>query len=257
MSQENNVSSKSPFDRQSRKRKNDNDDLKKRSHSADHTYCTRNISVSCNTKKSKEDSTLKCSQDIFEVDNEYVKKDFFLPQQNGIPQICLNGQQYLVKNVPDDGNCLFHCFSVALHGSSSHVHFYRKLLANAVVTRWEHFKNMAEQCHGKTFLFASHYLYHMLVDNAWGTACEISAATSVFKRNITTFIQGSRYNEDLHANEVSFHKVQYSQENSSGHAIFLLLSNGHFQLPEANNEFSICDNLSVSRRNAVGEHLKI
>ena len=88
---------------------------------------------------------------------------------------------------------------------------------------------------GKQFLSANDYLFHMLVDNAWGTACEIKVAALVLKMNITTFLQGSRFNEQRNTNERTYLEVGYSSENSSNTHVFLLLADGHFQLLEANN----------------------
>ena len=150
-------------------------------------------------------------------------------------RICIKGKQYNVRNVPGDGNCLFHCFSLAIHGSQSYVSMLRGLIARAVAHRWNNFKYMAEQCHGKQFLSANDYLFHMFVDNAWGTACEIKVAALVLKMNITTFLQGSRFNEQRNTNERTYLEVGYSSENSSNTHVFLLLADGHFQLLEANN----------------------
>ena len=231
--------------RKSRKRKQvDNPQLRSHSADHDHTYsknkCThRDTSLRKNRKTLQNDNT-ECPYESIEVDdNQCLSTNFLLPQQNGLPQICIEGNQYSVRNVPGDGDCLFHCLSLALYENISHARFHRHLIANVVASKWDNFKHMAEECHGKTFLSANDYLYHMLVDKAWVTACEINAATAIFKRNVSTFLQGSRSNGLLHPDEVTYNEVNYQcQENRNAQTIRLLLSHNHFQLLEVNNATS-------------------
>ena len=213
--------------RKSLKRKNQSSDV-------DHNYSTNKEGI----RKKKSVLPTKTYLDVnqgghdenFEIHCVDPQTDFVIPTFNGINQISIKGNQYVLKNVPGDGNCFFHCLSIALHGNSSYVEFLRNLICRAVASRWDTLKDMANLCHGKNFLSKEDYLSHMLVDNAWATASEIDAATSVLKTNILTFVQGTRYNELINANEVSYHEIEYTDKDSGGKYISLLLSNGHFQL---------------------------
>ena len=205
-----------PYARNARKRKNEETvlEISPRSKSADHSH----------GKKGKDKSH---SFETVDVDFENPEQNFPTPSVNS-NTVCIKGNEYTVTNVPGDGNCLFHCLSLALHDNRSYVHIFRQVISGAVAHEWDFYKNMTEQSHAKQFLSANDYLFHMLVQNAWGTACEINAASKVLKANIVTFLQGGR------SNEVTYHEVRYTPESRTEKYIYLLLADGHFQLLDTN-----------------------
>ena len=142
----------------------------------------------------------------------------------------LNGKQTVAVNVPGDGNCFFHCLSLALHGNDKFVLLYRRLITRHIVDHWDQYKELAELCHDQVFPSEYHFWEFMSHTNSWATASEIKAACTIFRVHIVTFLQGSRFNEALQETETSYLNVSYFSDNPSNRTLYLLLQNNHFQL---------------------------
>ena len=185
--------------------------------SSDLEHTTRNICSDTGT----EDSNLYYSSDT-------AIGDLKLMLLHGHLQI--DGQPFELINVPGDGNCFFHCLSLALHGNNTFVMFFRRLITQHIVYNWDTYKDMAELCHSKQFNSQYHYWEFMTHTNSWATACEIKGACSVFHTNIVTFMQGSRFDYLHQQEETIFTNVSYSFDSQTNKTIFLLLHCNHFKL---------------------------
>lgn len=49
-----------------------------------------------------------------------------------------------ISNVPGDGNCFFHCLSLALNGNFTMSSTYRQAICEHVLKNWDHFCNNIE-----------------------------------------------------------------------------------------------------------------
>ena len=63
----------------------------------------------------------------------------------------------VLVNVPGDGNCFFHCLSLAIHGNNNYDALLRRVITRKVFDNWATNKNMAELCHDQIFASPYHY----------------------------------------------------------------------------------------------------
>ncbi len=124
----------------------------------------------------------------------------------------------MVYNVPSDGSCCFHSFSLALNGNFSQSQYYRKVICAYVVNHSNRFKSTVHACHNANMTIR-YYIQTMLNWNVWATALELQIAASVLGLKISVWLKyGNR-----------FTKVTFAHPATT-RSITLLLSQQHFQL---------------------------
>jgi hypothetical protein len=106
--------------------------------------------------------------------------------------LTIEGGKYSLQNVAGDGDCFFHCISVALHGSSDfrRASQLRNRICTHVFLNWEEFESDVHLCHN-TSLTKPSYLDFMLKKRNWATACEVKAASELLQLSINVFLLGS------------------------------------------------------------------
>ena len=121
---------------------------------------------------------------------------------------------YSVADVPGDGNCLFHCLSLALHNNLTAT----AMLRNVVYNDWSNQKKHVLTCHGPHF---TKYLYKMgmIEVNCWAAACEIDMASKILSSEIVVYL---KHNE-------TFTKITHSPVETKINSVTVLEKN-HFQL---------------------------
>lgn len=134
----------------------------------------------------------------------------------------IEGIEYSTIRVPGDGNCFFSSLSVAINGNFSKTNLYRRLICTHVVENWELLKAIASIAHDLQRPLVNNYFQLMLVENGWGSVCEVKAACDVLRTNITVWLKG-RVNGRIHYTMNRYQPTEISHEN-----INLLLWGEHY-----------------------------
>ncbi len=128
-------------------------------------------------------------------------------------------------NVPPDGDCFFHCMSLALIGDFSHTSLYRVQICRFVYDSWDDYKPIAEASHDIGSVNNKYaYWTRMATTREYATQCEIQAASALFKCNITVWLQCHENGRHRYIKNCFFGDEQANTQ------INLLLSGNHFQV---------------------------
>ena len=106
------------------------------------------------------------------------------PQQNVFvlpPKMSWEGSSYNVRDVPGDGNCYFHCLSLALYGNRFHSTSLRREICGFVSENWMTIIGRIRLYHD-TKMNQSRYKKCMVEGKMWPTALEIEATNRYLKR---------------------------------------------------------------------------
>ena len=148
------------------------------------------------------------------------------PPQNNLNapnsgRIKIESEDFLIYDVPGDGQCFFHALSLAITGNSSQslVHCSAQKFTTALIF-------MKTSLNLVTIpIFSTHaYLNKMVHGNQWATSTEISVATRILQSNIHIWLQG----RDGH-NNICFTKEEYINSSLSRN-VDLLLHLNHFKM---------------------------
>jgi hypothetical protein len=130
-------------------------------------------------------------------------------------------QNYKSYNVPGDGNCFFHCLSLALHGHTRSTLIYRRQICQYIHSNWDEQLRGITLHHELSQPTSDSYWTNMVIGNGYATVCEVEVATIIFGINITLFLEGTKKNK-----EICFHEQRFQEQ--SGPTIKLLLKNNHY-----------------------------
>ncbi|CAC5413966.1 unnamed protein product [Mytilus coruscus] len=165
------------------------------------------------------------------------KQSFLNVPHNGV--IAIENHNFLIYDVPGDGNCFFSSLSLAINGDFSQKQIYRSLSCSEIYNNFYIYEDTLRLSHYNN-ITRDIYLQTMVNGKGWATSCEISIASNITQSNINIWIQGTNL-----ANETVFTKEQYIHSPQS-RTIDLLLSHNHFQLlrgiPQFNQNKSAISN---------------
>ena len=147
-------------------------------------------------------------------------------ENNLLDSIFIDGNEYIVHNVPGDGSCLFHALSLQLCGSYEQTRELRKTICAYIVTNWENWCQKVSIYHSPSKT-KYHYFSEMVEGNGWGTACEIEAAAQILGLKISVWLAGTNQNNTVHYMLQVINPLDISEHNKT---VSLLLSNQHFHL---------------------------
>ena len=99
-------------------------------------------------------------------------------------QLVLNELNYLVYDVPGDGNCYFSCLSLSIHGHFDMTRIYRELICSYIIQNWMAWEQKVLNGHGSRMNIET-YSVHMLYGRSWATAAEVEAASILLDYDIT------------------------------------------------------------------------
>jgi len=120
--------------------------------------------------------------------------------------IIIQGKSFDAFDVPGDGNCSFHCISLAIHGNIFKATFYRKLICKTIFDNWDDWKDYALLCHDLESSSSSAYFENMVTGNGWATACEVQAASLLLECSIVTWLRGGRFNKVSRSYEICYNE---------------------------------------------------
>ena len=148
--------------------------------------------------------------------------------------ISIEDVQYFIENVPGDGNCFFHCLSVAVFGDFSRSRELRNSVCHTIYNNWQDWHEKVKIFHGPS-MTKYNYWGSMIKLNGWASSSEIEATALIFNCRINVWLQCAAGNYIL----TSFGEP--SPQN-----INLLLSNNHFQLLHQVTDQTETDNAATS-----------
>ena len=137
-----------------------------------------------------------------------------------LPKISIQNCDYLVVNVPGDGNCFFHCLSLGLYGNFSRSDMLRYRICQTILKNWRQWENNVEIFHGPQITHQK-YRSSMLLLNDSANSCEIEAASEIFDCTINVWLKC--------ANNL-FQLIKIAHQETNSQHIALLLENNHFKL---------------------------
>ena len=182
-------------------------------------------------KFSKAENTLK--KDNSPHDDycfSFNEKDIDIPQ-GPTPYIMeeINGRKFGCIHIPGDGDCFFHCLSMALHRNLLQTSLYREQICNYIAENWNMYEYFVANSHSFVNCTLSNYKKHMLQQKGWATACEIQVACHLLNIHIDVWLKGSTFGPDL-SRQSRYHLTQYSFDNGNERSLHLLLFDNHFEL---------------------------
>jgi signal recognition particle subunit SEC65 len=136
---------------------------------------------------------------------------------------------YSVYDVPGDGNCFFHCLSLAMHGRLTDARAYRHLICSNILETWNHWEEKV-QLHHKTSMTKHTYWGSMLRHNGWATICEVEAAAEHFGCKINVWLKTINKRQEQ---KFTLTTLLPQNDDSYNFTVDLLLNNNHFQLLRA------------------------
>ena len=113
-----------------------------------------------------------------------------IPPSN-LPATNIHGTNFMIVDVPKDGNCFFHCLSFHNHGDFTKSTAYRRAISTYVYNNWDQYHELASICHAEN-ITSQNYLQKLQNENVWATACEVKAAAVVLEISIDVKLQGWR-----------------------------------------------------------------
>ena len=132
---------------------------------------------------------------------------------------------FRLYSVPGDGDCFFHCISLALSGKLEETATIRAQICGYVVRHWVQFSDQVHLYHDQSTTIGS-YQNYMLHGHGWATQCEIKVASLLTNCKILIYLSDPKTNR---------YTLQTFNETST-REMCLLLEHGHFQLlkPQCN-----------------------
>jgi hypothetical protein len=128
-------------------------------------------------------------------------------------------------NVPGDGDCFFHCLSLGLIGDSSETHNYRLHVSRFVFENWFQWKDRASDGHGIDNARDKYtYWSHMATTRNYATTCEVQAACTLFKINLTVWLKTRIANADRYVHQT------FSGDGHHYEHLNLILRGNHYQV---------------------------
>ena len=135
----------------------------------------------------------------------------------------IDSTEYLVYNVPGDGDCFFHSLSLTLHGHTCRTQYYRDLICGHIVDNWMLLETMVKIYHHPS-ITQHEYMRNMQYGREWATGCEIKIASLLLSHQIDVYYKPSN-------NQNSIQLTPFNMSNSSSNfAIEVLLYGQHFQV---------------------------
>ena len=100
-------------------------------------------------------------------------------------------RNFLVQDVPGDGNCFFHCLSVAMDGGLADSKMLRNIICGFILQNWQDWESEVTLFHDN---ITSKLLYShkMIQQNGWATSAEIKAAAIILKCQINIWFEVTR-----------------------------------------------------------------
>ena len=154
-----------------------------------------------------------------------------------LPKISIQNCDYQVENVPGDGNCFFHCLSMAFYGNFSRSDVLRYTICQTILNNWKQWENKVEIFHGPQITHQK-YRTSMLELNDWAASCEIEAASQLFDCTINVWLK---------CTNDSFQLTTFTHEEHNSQHISLLLENNHFKLLHEVTQTQTGDVLSTAK----------
>ena len=142
----------------------------------------------------------------------------------------------------------FNCLSLAFHGDFSKASYYRNLICQKIIQKWDCWKDLAFISHDLRVNSVTQYWHDMVNKNGWATVCEIKAACDLLNINIQTWLKGFVFNRELRTYQHTLTLESYKSNQSSTTTITLLLWGEHFtplteiHSLEMNQEVNASDN---------------
>ena len=170
--------------------------------------------------------------------------------------VFINTAIYTQWHVPGDGNCFFHCLSLALHGNCLYSQHYRQMICAHIVEHWDVWGDLAVQSHNLQSNDSIQYTDTMVNRNEWATVCELKVACELLHVNIATWVKGQRLN-DQNQQIVHYTQEVHTSSTHSNATLQLLLSNSHFTvLTEQQHTNDITEHQNRSKNLTNGEKRK-
>ena len=154
-----------------------------------------------------------------------------------LPKISIQNCDYQVEIVPGDGNCFFHCLSMAFYGNFSRSDMLGYTICQTILNNWRQWENKVEIFHGPQITHQK-YRTSMLELNDWATSCEIEAASQLFDCTINVWLK---------CTNDSFQLTTFTHEEHNSQHISLLLENNHFKLLHEVTQTQTGDVLSTAK----------
>ena len=107
-----------------------------------------------------------------------LKITYTFKLQYGPKCVIIQGQDYPLVNVSDDGDCFLHCLSILIAGDYSRTKYYRQTICRSILTNWNNWQENVALFHDTRTTYNS-YQRMMLQSNGWATNCEIEAASLI------------------------------------------------------------------------------
>ena len=151
----------------------------------------------------------------------------FKPSQNNVNapnsgRIKIESEDFLIYDVPGDGQCFFHALSLAITGNISQSLVYRSLICSEIYNNFDFYEDQLKLSHHSNISWHA-YRNKMVHGTQWSTSTEISVATRILQSIINTWLQG----RDGH-NNICFTKEEYINSSLSRN-VDLLLHLNHFK----------------------------
>lgn len=137
-------------------------------------------------------------------------------------KMCIDNNDYVIHNVPGDGNCFFHCLSFLNHGDLSHSTMYRNLVCGMIHENWLDWSEKVSIFHS-TLMSRDDYEDGMLNSNWFASACEVEAASILLNSEINIWLIGKNS-----SGQQTFHLTSYNKNSVSSDALNLILINEHY-----------------------------
>jgi hypothetical protein len=99
-------------------------------------------------------------------------------------KIKIESEDFLIYDVPGDGQCFFHAHSLAITGNLSHSLVYRSLICSEIYN-FDFYEDQLKLSHHSNI---SRHVYRNKMVH--GSSTEISVATRILQSNINIWLQG-------------------------------------------------------------------